>query len=62
MNANNFDWSTEQADRFQTFLNNCDSELDDFQLDEALQDFIDFEEDEIMTLDTFKERLNIRCS
>ncbi|MBC8489977.1 MAG: hypothetical protein H8D45_28505, partial [Bacteroidetes bacterium] len=41
-----FDWSTEQADRFQALLNNCDSDLDDFQLDEALQDFIDFEEDE----------------
>jgi len=60
MNKKNFDWGTEQAGRFQEFLNNCEKELSDEQLDETLEDFINFEEEEgEMTLDTFKERLSI---
>lgn len=57
----NFDWNSEQGARFQEYLNNCEKELDDFQLDEALTDFIDYEEEEgEMSFDTFIERLNIR--
>jgi len=54
-------WSTEQASRFQEFLNRLDVELSDKQLAETQSDFIDYEEDEeIMTFDTFKERVRAR--
>ena len=59
----NFDWYGEQGIRFQEYLNQCEKELDDFQLQEALDDLFVYEAEEgKMTFDTFKERLEIRLS
>ena len=62
MNTQKFD-KIKKAERFQSYLQNFDIELDKISQTAALQDFVSFEEEEgQMTFDTFKERLNIRIS
>ena len=55
-------FNQEQFDRFQEFVNASGREWEDNEIDEALEDMVVWEEEEseIMTLDTFMERLRIR--
>ena len=61
INFFNFDWDSEQGVRLQEYLHHIEKELDNHQLDETLNDFIDYEEEEgEMSFDTFKSRLEVR--
>lgn len=55
------EWYSEQGSRFQSYLNNCNKELSDDQLDITLQDFLEYEDENgKMSQDTFNERLESR--